>query len=224
MNFNIFCDSSLPVGGYIFSHGLETKVSLGLVKSEQDLIHFLRESMYNLQFTTTPFVEKTFFLLKDTSDSTIIREIINLDKEIDTFYSGNSVLFNASKTSGLSYLTCTLKSQISRKEWLQEWKKLVLNEKSSGNFPIAFTIMGTSLNLSLQDLVFSLLFTNLKNLVSAAIRLNVINSFDGLRLLLTLEKEIPDFMSSSSKYSNTCPLLDIYQGRQEYLYSKLFHS
>jgi urease accessory protein UreF len=180
--------------------------------------------MYNLQFTTTPFVEKTFFLLKDTSDSTIIREIINLDKEIDTFYSGNSVLFNASKTSGLSYLTCTLKSQISRKEWLQEWKKLVLNEKSSGNFPIAFTIMGTSLNLSLQDLVFSLLFTNLKNLVSAAIRLNVINSFDGLRLLLTLEKEIPDFISSSSKYSNTCPLLDIYQGRQEYLYSKLFHS
>jgi urease accessory protein UreF len=222
MNFNIFCDSSLPVGGYLFSHGLETKVSLGLVKSEQDLLDFLRESMHNVQYTTAPFVTKTFSILE--KDTGILSEILQLDSEIESFLASNSVQNKSSKTSGLGYLNCILKSDITEIKWLKEYKKLVLKGSSSGHFPISFTIMGFYLKLSVHECLFSLLFTTLKNLISAAVRLDVTSAFSGLRILLLLEKEIPEFLSGTLSYSNTCPLLDIYQGRQAYLDSKIFHS
>lgn len=223
-NKYIFSDSSLPVGSFILSHGLEYKYSLGLVRTVTELKEFILETCHNLQSSTWPFMAQTYKLL-DTS-SNILMDIMLLDCEIDTFYCCNSISFASSKISGTGYITCILKSGISSEEWIKEYRRCILKEDTSGNFPISFAVMGYYLKLDLQELKFQLLLTTVKNLISAAVRLNIINSFTGLKMTLDFKDEIQtlSLVKTPSRYCNTSPLLDIYQGRQEYLYSKLFHS
>ena len=226
----VFSDSSLPVGSFIFSHGLESKYTLGLIRDETHLKQFIKETCYNLLSTSWPFVVKTFFTLENSSD--LLNDIKCIDLEIDSFYATNSVFFKSSKIAGHGYITCLLKSKIRQDEWLIEYKKNIISDQVSGNLPITFTIMGYYLDLSLKDLKFHMILSTVKNLVSAAVRLNIINAFSGLKMTLDFGSEITNLMSVNDfskdlkdlEYFNTNPLLDIYQGRQEYLYSRLFHS
>jgi urease accessory protein len=108
----LLSDSALPIGSFAFSSGLESFVhhlpqNNGF--SEDVLIHFLRESLRSLAFTTLPFVN---------SAHTSPENAVSLDDQFDATITC-PVARRASLAQGKALLTI--------------WEKAFLEDKSIGD-------------------------------------------------------------------------------------------
>lgn len=116
---------------------------------------------------------------------------------------------------------------------LKDYQSKVLQQQSSraafGHFGVVFGLAGRLLNISLERLCYTFLLSHVKAVLSAAVRLSLIGPYESTSILASKQtqiaiKEAIDCNQDCGLEScgQTFPLVDIWQGRHELLYSRIF--
>jgi urease accessory protein len=120
-----------------------------------------------------------------------------------------------------------------RVESVEGYKAAIRRGEASGHFGVAWGAVcsGCEEQLELEDVCFVFLFSHAKAVLSAAVRLGVIGPYQAQALLASKETraDIKAALEvgrglSVEEVGQAVPTLDLYQGRHELLYSRVFNS
>ena len=205
-------DSAFPTGGFAHSLGLEAAWQHGEVRGRAELISFIEASLDQLGHASLPFVLAAF----DAPE-----RLEEFDSLCDAFTT-NHVANRASRAQGRAFLTavervfgaeCGVRSA----------------EAQFAHFAPIFGACLRRLEISRETTARMFFFNHLRSVLAAAVRLNIIGPMEAqmLQHWLTFKaEEIRQRCESLTldQIAQTAPLLDLWQGAQDRLYSRLFQS
>ncbi|RYR00312.1 hypothetical protein Ahy_B07g088435 [Arachis hypogaea] len=214
-------DSLLPTGGFAHSFGLEAAVQSNLVSNPDELKTFIIHVLENTGSLLLPFVHSA-------SVSPNLETWHNLDKILDATLT-NEVSRKASISQG-SALMRVGSAVFSELPSLKTMRNASLGSGtvSFHHAPIFGLICGT-LGLDSTDSQRAYMYITMRDVISAATRLNLIGPLGAAVLQHQL---VPNAEGILEKWKNcdvddacqVAPLLDIVQGCHGYLFSRLFSS
>ncbi|RPB25327.1 urease accessory protein UreF [Terfezia boudieri ATCC MYA-4762] len=241
----VLSDSALPLGSFAFSSGLESFLTHSTPQKPSTTLlrRFLSLSLSSLSTTTLPFITAAYNIPNLPTHTTTYSAISSILHLSDTFDATTTcpVLRRASTTQGKALLSVWEKSlrppPQSMPPSLVDLPALITSYRhQSGNdnpphLPIAWALISLSSNLTLHQTTFVFLLNHTKALLSAAVRLNLIGPYVAQRILAapeTLEvvqrAQETGLRVGVEEAGQTVPILDLYQGRHELLYSRVFNS
>lgn len=202
-------DSALPAGGFAHSGGLEAAWQLGEIPDRQSLAPFLESSLRQASTASLPFV------MAAHREPARLEE---LDACCDTWTS-NHVANRASRLQGRAFWTALTHA------FLPDAPP----PPQPGHFAPAFGVLLSRLRLTAETTAHLFLFQHLRGLISAAVRLGIMGPLEaqGVQFRLgettaTLAAGAPGL--SLDDLAQSAPMLDLFQGVQDRLYSRLFQS
>ncbi len=202
-------DSALPAGGFAHSGGLEAAWQLGEIPDRRSLPPFLEASLRQAATASLPLVMVAHREPERRGE---------LDALCDAWTS-NHVANRASRLQGRAFWTAL------NHAFLPEAPP----PPHPGHFAPAFGFLLQSLDLPTATTAHLFLFQHLRGLISASIRLGVVGPLEaqGIQfrlagLVSALAARAPGL--SLDDLAQSAPLLDMFQGAQDRLYSRLFQS
>jgi urease accessory protein len=210
-------DSAFPAGGFAHSGGLEAAYQHDAVRGGVELTGFLRTALTQLVHASMPFVQAAFLTPSGFAD---------VDFACDAFLS-NHVSNRASRLQGRAFLATadrTIGSPV-----LQAFRSGALDDEWPCHFAPVFGRVASLLQLDAPTTSRLFVFMQLRGWVSAAVRLNIVGPLEaqGIQHRLSAEAEgtAAGFGAVSlEEVAQTAPLLDLWQGAQDRLYSRLFQT
>ena len=201
-------DSAFPTGGFAHSGGLEAAWQHGEARNRDELLAFLETSLRQLGRAALPFVNTGF----DEPD-----RLEELDRLCDAFLS-NHVANRASRLQGRAFLAAV--------------ERIFAERRSPPPFAHFAPVFGASfrrLNIPRETTVQMFFFNHLRGLLAAAVRLNIVGPMEAQVLQHRLSSLAEEMVARSATFTladlaQTAPLLDLWQGAQDRLYSRLFQS
>jgi urease accessory protein len=209
-------DSALPTGGFAHSGGLEAAVQLERVRDGGDLAVVLEEILWSLATSSLPFASAA---LRDPGSLTA------LDLRCDASLPGH-VANRASRAQGQAYLRATTAAFGPPVEALAG--RIRAAHLPGHLAPVFGAVLGL-LGAAEADARRLFLFQGARAAVSAAVRLGVVGPLEAQALLaaaaVTAERALAATAELAPEEAATAaPLLDLLQGHQDRLYSRLFQS
>jgi urease accessory protein len=223
-------DSAFPTGGFAHSAGLEAAWQHGEVKNRVELISFIEAGLNQLGHAALPFVNAAH------AEPERVEEFDNL---CDVF-TPNHVANRASRAQGKAFLSAMQRVfTVGLASRLPPSKNLANGDLNieTGRMPVlrfyhfACVFGATLRRLEVpHDVVARLFFFNhLRSVIAAAVRLNIVGPMDAQAIQHQLSSKAEDVLNRCASLTfddiaQTSPLLDIWQGAQDRLYSRLFQS
>ncbi len=209
-------DSAFPIGGFAHSGGLEAAWQHGEIRGRADLLQFAEASLGQLGHATLPFV---------TAAHREPARFAELDRLCDAFTS-NHVANRASRLQGQALL-----ASVERIFAIAELQRLRETEHQPpcGHFAPVFGVVMGVLGLDRPATARLLFFQHVRGLVAGAVRLGIIGPMEGQSLQHRLGPRAQAILErceglAVENLAQTAPLLDLWQGAQDRLYSRLFQS
>lgn len=209
-------DSSFPTGGYAHSSGLEAAWQHGAVPHARAFSEFLVVSLDQLSHATLPFVASAY----DEPE-----RIVELDELCDAF-TANHVANRASRLQGRAFAMA-----VKKVFGVDVLAQLSASDGSGwcGHFAPVFGAGCRALRLSRSATLRGFMFNQLRGFVAAGVRLNIVGPMEAQRLqhrLTPIAEEILERCSALGidDVCQTAPMLDLWQGAHDRLYSRLFQS
>lgn len=201
-------DSAFPTGGFGHSGGLEAAWQHGEV-TKANLPGFLENSLRQCARAALPFVA--------TAHSEPER-LTELDELCDAFLS-NHVANRASRLQGRAFWTAATRAFLPD---LAEPPALC-------HLAPVFGALTHRLGLTVEPSARLFLFLHLRGLVSSAVRLGVVGPLEAQSMQHQLAPAAESVAIHAATLTlddlaQTAPLLDLWQGAQDRLYSRLFQS
>jgi len=205
-------DSAFPTGGFAHSSGLEAAWQHGEVRGRAELLSFAETSLDQLGHGYLPFVMAAF----DASE-----KLAEFDQLCDAFTT-NHVANRASRAQGRAFLTAV--ERIFNVECGMRNAELTY-----AHFAPVFGACLRWLEVSRETTARMFFFNHLRSLLAAAVRLNITGPMEaqGLQHKLSARAELVRQKCEAltlAQIAQTAPLLDLWQGAQDRLYSRLFQS
>jgi len=205
-------DSAFPTGGFAHSGGLEAAWQHGEVRNRDDLVSFVEASLNQLGHTALPFV---------TTGWNEPDRLAELDRLCDAFTT-NHVANRASRAQGKAFLSAA--ERIFNASAIRDPQPGLC-----GHFAPVFGACLRQLGISRKTAVQMFVFNQLRSLFAAAVRLNIVGPMEAQILQHRLHTKADALLEHSESLTledlaQTAPLLDLWQGAQDRLYSRLFQS
>ncbi len=208
-------DSALPTGGFAHSGGLEAAVQLGRCAGAEGLGRFLEEALWHAGASALPFVAAAH------ADPDRLAE---LDARCDAALPG-AVANRASRLQGQAFL----RAAAAACPELAPLEEAVRAAPLAGHLAPAFGAAMRRIGAPAEEARRLFLFQAARAIVSAGVRLGLTGPLEAQRLLAragAIAEEVlrvtggrpPEEAAAAS------PLLDLLQGHQDRLYSRLFRS
>ncbi|MEE2843756.1 MAG: urease accessory UreF family protein [Planctomycetota bacterium] len=210
-------DSAFPSGGFAHSGGLEALYQWGELEQPGQLIDLLVTQIRQSRHYILP----QFVAAHQQSQTTV--ELDNLCHAL----LGNHVARRASLRQGQAFIaTCRQAFDYNAIDQLLEQ---VRNKTIRGHLVPAFGYITRSLEISLHEGAELFLFTMIRDLISSAVRLNIIGPLAAQSIWPQLDNEFTLVLKHCKSYclsniAQTSPILDILQSNHDRLYSRLFQS
>jgi urease accessory protein len=206
-------DSAFPTGAFAHSGGLEAAWQHGEVRQSSELASFIEASLAQLGHGSLPFVTAAH----DEPDAAA-----ELDRLCDCFLT-NHVANRASRLQGRSFLAS------SRRIFHSIEIAPAAKSFPIGHFAPAFGAVARLLDVSRKGTASLFFFQHLRGLVAGAVRLGIAGPMQGQALQHRLAPRALAILSlcdnlAVADIAQTAPLLDLWQGTQDRLYSRLFQS
>jgi len=208
-------DSAFPTGGFAHSAGLEAAWQHGEVRNRNELVSFVEASLHQLSRAALPFVN---------ASHGEPRRFAEFD-ELCNAFTTNHVANRASRAQGKAFLTTVQRIFLSRKEPLS----LSLPNSPYHHFACVFGGTLALLEVPQETTARLFLFNHLRGSLAAAVRLNIVGPMEAQSLqhqFSTLAETISISAAALTldDLAQTSPLLELWQGAQDRLYSRLFQS
>ena len=210
-------DSAFPTGGFAHSGGLEAAWQHHEVRNGATLSDYLATALSQLIRNVMPFAAAAF---RDTV------EFSEIDQCCDAFLS-NHVANRSSRAQGQSFLSSA--ERIFRGTEVRQFRDEILEKNLPGHFAPVFGRTSSLLGIDEVSTARLFVFTQLRGWISAAVRLNIVGPLEGQtiqhRLAGAAEAAAVRFGEVTMEdAAQTAPLLDLWQGTQDRLYSRLFQT
>jgi urease accessory protein len=209
-------DSAFPTGGFAHSGGLEATWQHGELRNRAELRSFIEASLWQFGKGSLPFMLGAY-------DQPA--ELLRLDLLCDSFTT-NHVANRASRLQGRALLASA--ERIFGGADLKQ-----IRESASAGQPFhlspVFGGVVRALGIGRRTVAELFFFTYMRGLTASAVRLGVIGPMEAQSLqhqCASPAVEILDHceMLTVDDVAQTAPLLDLWQGAQDRLYSRLFQS
>lgn len=239
----LLSDSALPLGSFAFSSGLESFLAhrkQSTTQQKTNAFHdFLNESLSNLASTALPYVLSAYH------DPTLLDD---LDNDLDAS-TPCTVARRASITQGKALLSIwerALSGAVAGSEpstasaaeaisaFARAAKSTTKPDATSGlhgHFPPLFGCVAYALGLSEHETSYLFLLNHAKALLSAAVRASVMGPYQSQAVLASasLQAHINELIDRhrdlrAEDAAVSVPAMDLWMGRHELLYSRIFNS
>lgn len=205
-------DSAFPTGGFAHSSGLEAAWQHGEVRNRAGLLSFVEASLDQLGHAALPFMTGAF----DAPE-----KLAEFDALCDAFTS-NHVANRASRAQGRAFQTA-----VERIFKAESGKRKA--ELPFVHFAPVFGACLCELNTSRETTARMFFFSHLRSLLAAAVRLNIVGPMEAQMLQHRLATKTEVVLKACEHLTlddlaQTAPLLDLWQGAQDRLYSRLFQT
>ena len=223
-------DSAFPTGGFAHSAGLEAAWQHGEVRGRAELLSFAETSLEQLGHGYLPFVTAAF----DAPE-----KLNEFDTLCDAFTT-NHVANRASRAQGRAFLTAVERIFPERRPPARLDGKITpqhaVLEAGAPNLTPPFAhfapVFGAclrKLDVPRETTARLFLFNQLRAVLAAAVRLNIVGPMEAQMLqnqLAAAAERVRQRCEALSldQIAQTAPLLDLWQGAQDRLYSRLFQS
>ena len=201
-------DSAFPTGGFAHSSGLEAAWQHDEVRNREDFRGWMTASLHQLVRGSLPWINAAHEQPGNLDQ---------LDRLCDAFLS-NHVANRASRLQGRALLTAGLRLF-----------KPEITMPPLAHFAPAFGALTAALKFSLVDAIRLFVFLHLRGVIAAAVRLNIVGPMEGQSLQFQFAETAEGIVQQGqgltlADLAQTAPLLDLWQGAQDRLYSRLFQS
>lgn len=210
-------DSAFPAGGFAHSGGLEAAWQHGEVRGRAELTEYLRTALAQLAHNAMPFAHASFTREED---------LLEIDQHCDAFLS-NHVANRVSRLQGQAFVASVERTFGSSE--LKELRARLVEGEMPGHFAVVFGTIIKLLGLNSDYAPRLFVFLQLRGWISAAVRLNIIGPLEGQGIQHQLSEEAERTAMRFGEVAlddvaQSAPLLDLWQGTQDRLYSRLFQS
>ena len=214
-------DSFFPTGLYATSSGLEALSQVKKLNSK-DIFHYI--STY-LKQVVGP---SDCAALGNAYESCKKRDITSLLHIDDSIYHMRLIeeTRTASVRTGNQLLKCVI-SFSKNKKMLKEYQNAIFNGKATGVYPVSFGVVTASLDIPKKKAGFIFLYGFTVSIVGAALRLGILQHFEGQRIIhdlgpIILQTVIENIDRQIVDMWQFAPRLDILQMKHEAMTSKMF--
>lgn len=201
-------DSAFPTGGFAHSSGLEAAWQHQEVRNRRDLASFVEASLHQLGRSALPFVNAVHRAPAALGD---------VDRLCHAMTS-NHVANRASRLQG--------RALVSSAERIFGTPSL---DAPHGHFAPVFGAITRLLEVSGDAAAELFAFCHLRALTASAVRLNIVGPLEAQAMQHQLAPQAREIVLRChalglDDLAQTAPLLDLWQGAQDRLYSRLFQS
>jgi urease accessory protein len=205
-------DSAFPTGGFAHSAGLEAAWQHGEVRNAGQLGACIQAGLNQLGRAAVPFV---------TAAHDEPERLDELDSYCEAFTT-NHVANRASRAQGRALLMAV-------ERVLKPGARNPGSAIRCSHFAPVFGACLRRLDVSRHTTVRAFFFNHLRGLIAAAVRLNIVGPMEGQAIQFDLSRQAETLVEGSlgltlDDLAQTAPLLEIWQGAQDRLYSRLFQS
>jgi urease accessory protein len=209
-------DSAFPTGGFAHSAGLEAAAQLGEVRDAEGLAAYAEEVLWNTGAFALPLASAAH------RDPHALRSI---DARCDA-YTPSKVADRASRAQGQALLRA---AEAAFSGPVAELAERARSERLAGHLaPTAGAVLAV-LGVPLAAAERLILYVALRGVLSAGVRLGICGPLEAQRIQACLADTIEEVAAASAaldpdEVAQTTPLIDLFQGHQDRLYSRLFQS
>ncbi|MSU35656.1 MAG: urease accessory protein UreF [Pedosphaera sp.] len=201
-------DSAFPSGGFVHSGGLEAAWQHGEIRNRNDVASFVETGLRQVARASLPFLNPAH---------QEPHNFPSVDRECEAFTS-NHVANRASRLQGRALLASAIRI-FSMRAFAPPF----------GHLAPVVGVVGNYLGLDCKETARLFLFQQVRGYCSAAVRLGIVGPFEAQtlqhRMTPTLETMLEECLSlGMGDCCQTSPLLELWQGTQDRLYSRLFQS
>jgi len=204
-------DSAFPTGGFAHSLGLESAWQHGEVRNCDELKSFVEATLWQAGRAALPFVTAAH------SDPLRVAALDDLCEAFTT----NHVANRASRTQGRALLTAARRvfpDRVSPEPVLEHT-----------HVAPVFGMVTRCLEVSLETTTQLFLFGQLRGVLAAAVRLNIVGPMEAQRVQNSLAATAAAVVEQCRSLTiediaQSAPLLEIWQSAHDRLYSRLFQS
>ncbi len=215
-------DSFFPTGIFATSNGLEFLFKEKKIQGMKDLIEMIRVSI-NQQIGPSDCVALANVI--DSADKNELDKVMEADKIV---FSTKPVkeIRNASVRSGVQLIKC-VSEFVKDNKILNLYKDNITKNNAYGVFPVAFGVSCIALKINKEKSMAMMLYGFTVGIVGAALRLGIIQHFEGQKIIHDIK---PIISQTIKEYSNKsllemwqfAPQVDIVQMSHEKMDSKMF--
>jgi len=215
-------DSFFPTGIFATSNGLEFLFKEKKIQGMTDLIEMIR---INITQQIGPLDCVALANAFDSASKHDFDKVIEADSIV---FAAKSIkeIRNASVRSGIQLIKC-VSEFVKDDEILNQYKNNVIKNKAHGVFPVAFAISCNALKIKKEKSMMMMLYGFTVGIVGAALRLGLIQHFEGQKIIHSIK---PIISKTIKEYSNKslyemwqfAPQVDIFQMSHEKMDSKMF--
>lgn len=211
-------DSAFPTGGFAHSGGLEAAWQHGEVRSGADLASFVDAGLCQWGHGSLPFMTAAF----ENPD-----RLNELDCLCDCF-TINHVTNRASRLQGQAWLSSAQRIFFLSKR-LDRLYGSVQPQPPCCHLAPVFGIMMRALDIDRDSSSRLFCFLQLRGLVTSAVRLGILGPLEAQALHHQMGGRAEEVLACCKQLSiddiaQTAPLIDLWQGTHDRLYSRLFQS
>ncbi len=215
-------DSFFPTGIFATSNGLEFLFTEKKIQGMTDLIEMIRIHIIQQIGPSDCVALANAF---DSANKHDFDKVIETDSIVFATKSIKEIR-NASVRSGVQLIKC-VSEFVKDDEILNQYKNNVIKNKAHGIFPVAFAISCNALKIKKEKSMMMLLYGFTVSIVGAALRLGLIQHFEGQKIIHSIK---PIISETIKEYSNKsllemwqfAPQIDIVQMSHEKMDSKMF--
>jgi urease accessory protein len=212
-------DSALPTGGFAHSGGVEAAWQFGHLRAPPHLAAFLRDALRQAAHGGVPFLNAVF------ADHPVDVADAHLDAML-----ASHVANRASRLQGRA-LAATAERVFPAVAPIKALRDALVADLTPGHLPVVFAAVTRAVGVPHARAVRMYLFTTLRGAVSAAVRLGAVGPLAAQQLQaeLAASGELEAIAVAAERLTpddaaQTAPLLELWQGAQDRLYSRLFQS
>jgi len=215
-------DSFFPTGIFATSNGLDFIFTEKKIQGMTDLIEMIRINIIQQMGPSDCVALANAF---DSANKHDFDKVIEADSIVFATKSIKEIR-NASVRSGVQLIKC-VSEFVKDDEILNQYKNNIIKNKAHGIFPVAFAICCNALKIKKEKSMTMLLYGFTVGVVGAALRLGLIQHFEGQKIIHRIK---PIISETIKEYSNKslfemwqfAPQVDIVQMSHEKMDSKMF--
>lgn len=215
-------DSFFPTGAYATSNGLESLFTSKLIHSSNDITKVIKVCI------TQQAGPSDCIVLSNTYDQIIkgnLDEIIHID---NLSFAAKSIkeIRDASTRSGIQLVRC-MREFVKDDPLLNHYQDNIVKNSAHGIFPVAFALSCNSIKINKEESATMMLYGFTVSMVGAALRLGLIQHFEGQTIIHDLKPAISKTIHENidrpiSEMWQFAPQMEIVQMSHEQMDSKMF--